>query len=59
VLLDEPIDLCLELFNIVESHRSLHHKISRLSLVLSRCLVKATGPGNCSFPSWGVRQICG
>src|SRR5262249_38965875 len=39
VLLDKPINLCFELFDMIESHR-LAPKISGLSLVLSSCLVK-------------------
>jgi hypothetical protein len=40
VLLNKPIDLCFELFDMIQSHGILHHKISGLSLVLSSCLVK-------------------
>src|SRR5262245_25358516 len=39
VLLDKPINLCLELFDMIQSH-AVAPKISGLSLVLSSCLVK-------------------
>src|SRR5262245_16698487 len=39
VLLNEPINLCFELFNMIEGH-VLAPETSRLSLVLSSCLVK-------------------
>jgi hypothetical protein len=42
VLLDEPINLRFKLFNMIERHGILHHKISRLSLVLTSSLVKPT-----------------
>src|SRR5215813_3522699 len=39
VLLNEPINLCFELFNMIEGH-VLAPETSGLSLVLSSCLVK-------------------
>src|SRR4030095_12549907 len=40
VLLNKPINLCFELFDMIQSHGILRHKISGLSLVLSSGLVK-------------------
>src|SRR5262249_24949852 len=40
VPINQAIYLCFQLFNIVETHREVHHKTSCWSLVLTQSLVK-------------------
>jgi hypothetical protein len=40
VLVNQAINLCFQLINIVEVHWELHHKTSCWSLVLTQLLVK-------------------